>query len=69
MQAKYRRKPNEYPVGDECDVAENGKDTQEAHVLGQERQQDHGRGDVTRCIGQYRHGSGLFPAVKQRRRG
>ena len=38
MQAKYRGKPNEQPVGDERDVAEDGKDAQKAHVLGQERQ-------------------------------
>jgi hypothetical protein len=60
MQAKHRGKPNEHPVSDECDVAEDGEDTQKAHILRQERQEDHSRGDVSGYIGQSHHGFGPF---------
>jgi hypothetical protein len=56
MQAKHRGKPNEEPVSDKCDVAEDGEDTQKAHILRQERQEHHRRCDVSGCIGQSHHG-------------
>jgi hypothetical protein len=37
MQTQYRGEPNEHAISDKGHIAENGEDTQKAHVLGHER--------------------------------
>ena len=55
MQAQYRRNPNKRSICDKRDVADDGQDAQEAHILGQEGEKHHCRGKVSRKVGR-RHG-------------
>jgi hypothetical protein len=53
MQAEHRGEPSEKSVRYESDIAEDGEDAQQAHVLGQEGQEHHRRrevpGEIEQC--------------------